>query len=65
LLAEGFSNKEIADRLFLADQTVRNYVHRVLSKLGLKNRVQLAVLAARRSRDWQEGGSPTDVSRAL
>ena len=39
LISEGLSNKEIANRLRLAEQTVRNHVHRMLRKLGATNRL--------------------------
>jgi two-component system, NarL family, response regulator DevR len=45
LIAEGLSNREIGQRLRLAPKTVKNYVTRLLAKLGLKNRTQAAVLA--------------------
>ncbi|WPX08585.1 response regulator transcription factor [Anaerocellum danielii] len=44
LVAEGFSNKEIAKKLFLTEGTVRNYISVLLEKLHLTNRTQLAVL---------------------
>ena len=43
LVADGLSNKEIADRLCLSDGTVRNYISLVLDKLKLRDRTQLAV----------------------
>jgi DNA-binding NarL/FixJ family response regulator len=46
-IAEGLTNHEIAQRMFLADKTVKNYVSSVLAKLGLERRTQAAVLAAR------------------
>ncbi|MGL4305005.1 MAG: response regulator [Mycobacteriaceae bacterium] len=45
LIGEGLTNREIAERLFLAEKTVKNYVSRVLSKLGMQRRTQAAVLA--------------------
>ncbi|MFI6235435.1 response regulator [Micromonospora sp. NPDC050784] len=44
-IAQGMTNKEIAQEMFLADKTVKNYVSSVLTKLGLERRTQAAVLA--------------------
>ena len=46
-IAEGLTNHEIAEQMFLADKTVKNYVSSVLAKLGLERRTQAAVLATR------------------
>ncbi|MFL0245965.1 response regulator [Candidatus Clostridium stratigraminis] len=43
LIAEGLSNKEMAERLFLGEGTVRNYITNVLEKLELRDRTQLAI----------------------
>lgn len=42
-VSKGFSNKEIADELFLSEGTVRNYISVILDKLDLRDRTQLAV----------------------
>ncbi len=47
LIGEGLTNRQIAARMFLAEKTVKNYVSRLLAKLGLQRRTQAAVLAAR------------------
>ena len=47
LLSKGFSNTEIADKLFLAGGTVRNYISVLLKKLGVSDRTQAAILAIR------------------
>jgi DNA-binding NarL/FixJ family response regulator len=46
-IAEGLTNHEIAQKMFLADKTVKNYVSSVLAKLGLERRTQAAVLATK------------------
>ncbi|GAB2870144.1 response regulator transcription factor [Myroides odoratimimus subsp. xuanwuensis] len=47
LIAEGMTNRQIGERLFLAEKTVKNYVSSLLTKLGLERRTQAAVLAAK------------------
>lgn len=42
-VAEGLSNREIAQKLFLSEGTVRNYLSAILEKLGLRDRTQLAI----------------------
>lgn len=48
LIAEGLNNKEIAQRLFLSEGTVRNYLSIILEKLDLRDRTQLAVFYYKR-----------------
>jgi two-component system, NarL family, response regulator DevR len=47
LLGEGLTNRQIAERMFLAEKTVKNYVSRLLTKLGMERRTQAAVLASK------------------
>lgn len=47
LIAEGMTNREIADELFLAEKTVKNYVSNLLGKLEMKRRSEAAAYAAR------------------
>lgn len=47
LIADGMTNRQIAETLFLAEKTVKNYVTSLLSKLGLERRTQAAVLGAK------------------
>jgi DNA-binding NarL/FixJ family response regulator len=51
LVAEGLTNRQIGERLFLAEKTVKNYMSNVLSKLGLERRTQAAVFASRLLRE--------------
>jgi DNA-binding NarL/FixJ family response regulator len=47
LIAEGLTNRQIGNRLHLAEKTVKNYVSSILAKLGLESRTRAAVLATR------------------
>ncbi|MFI9402941.1 response regulator [Nocardia sp. NPDC052316] len=47
LLGEGLTNRQIASRMFLAEKTVKNYVSRLLTKLGVERRTQAAVMASK------------------
>ena len=55
LIGEGLTNRQIAERMFLAEKTVKNYVSRMLSKLGMERRTQAAVLAT----ELRDGRSST------
>ena len=48
LIAEGKTNKEIAQEIYLSDKTVKNYVSSILSKLNLRRRSEAAAFIARR-----------------
>jgi DNA-binding NarL/FixJ family response regulator len=47
LIGEGMSNRQIAEHMFLAEKTVKNYVSSVLAKLGMERRSQAAAFIAR------------------
>jgi DNA-binding NarL/FixJ family response regulator len=47
LIGEGLTNRQIGERMFLAEKTVKNYVSVLFSKLGLERRTQAAVYAAK------------------
>ena len=49
LVAEGMTNRQIAEKVFLAEKTVKNYVSNILLKLGLSRRAEAAAFMARRS----------------
>ncbi|BBX29714.1 hypoxia response regulator transcription factor DosR/DevR [Mycolicibacterium alvei] len=53
LLGEGLTNRQIAARMFLAEKTVKNYVSRLLAKLGMERRTQAAVFASTLDRPRQ------------
>ncbi|GAC1383771.1 MAG: response regulator transcription factor [Marmoricola sp.] len=46
-IAQGLTNRQIGEQMFLAEKTVKNYVSTILSKLGLERRTQAAVLASK------------------
>jgi len=46
LIGEGMTNRQIGEKLFLAEKTIKNYVSHLLNKLGMQRRTQAAVLAA-------------------
>ncbi len=50
LIADGKTNRQIADELYLAEKTVKNYVSNLLSKMGFARRTEAAVYAARPGR---------------
>jgi DNA-binding NarL/FixJ family response regulator len=45
LIGEGLTNRQIGQRLFLAEKTVKNHISRLLAKLGVERRIQAAVIA--------------------
>ena len=51
LIGEGLTNRQIAERMFLAEKTVKNYVSSLLGKLGMQRRTQAAVFAVRHTDD--------------
>jgi two-component system, NarL family, response regulator DevR len=54
LIAEGLTNRQIAERMFLSEKTVKNYVSNMLAKLGMSRRTEAAVYAVR------HGAKPDD-----
>ena len=45
LVAQGFKNKEIAGKLYVAEQTVKNHLHKIFDKLRVSDRIELALYA--------------------
>jgi DNA-binding NarL/FixJ family response regulator len=59
LIAEGLTNRQIGERMFLAEKTVKNYVSNLLSKLGMERRTEAAVFAARLERTKGQAAPPS------
>ena len=60
LIAEGYTNRQIAETMFLAEKTVKNYVSNLLAKLGMERRTQAAMFVARltSTRRRKRAGTP-------
>jgi two-component system, NarL family, response regulator DevR len=54
LIGEGLTNRQIGERLFLAEKTVKNYVSHLLAKLNMQRRTQAAVLSAQLTKQHDE-----------
>ncbi|MEU1541167.1 response regulator transcription factor [Actinacidiphila glaucinigra] len=57
LIGEGLTNRQIGNRLFLSEKTVKNHISRMLAKLGVERRIQAAVLATQHQPSGGEAGS--------
>ncbi len=62
-VSQGLSNKEIADALYITEQTVKNHMTSVLRKLGVNDRVQAVLYAVRNG--WVEIGSDFQMTAAV
>ena len=58
LIGEGLTNRQIGERMFLAEKTVKNYVSALFAKLGMERRTQAAAYAVRVFDDQHDAGSP-------
>jgi two-component system, NarL family, response regulator DevR len=58
LIGEGLTNRQIGERMFLAEKTVKNYVSALFAKLGMERRTQAAAYAARVFDDRPAGDAP-------
>lgn len=56
LVAEGLTNRQIGERMFLAEKTIKNYVSNLLTKLGMERRTQAAVFATKLDEHDRSGG---------
>ncbi|HLH42888.1 MAG TPA: response regulator transcription factor [Bryobacteraceae bacterium] len=48
LVAQGYKNKEMAEKMFISEQTVKNHLHNIFDKLGVSDRLELALYAIHR-----------------
>jgi DNA-binding NarL/FixJ family response regulator len=62
LVGAGATNREIAHRLYITEGTAKNHISKILRKLGLRDRTQLALYAVERG--WTERDRPSDPSPA-
>ena len=60
-IADGYTNRQIAESMYLAEKTVKNYVSNLLSKMGMERRTQAASYAARLD-ERTHRGSPNEGS---
>ena len=60
-MAQGRSNREIADEFVISEKTVKTHIGHVLAKLGLKDRTQLAIYALKHGLAEEEAGRSTDA----
>jgi DNA-binding NarL/FixJ family response regulator len=63
LIGEGLTNRQIGEKMFLAEKTVKNYISALFAKLGMERRTQAAAYAARvfgepEEGHAQQGGNP-------
>lgn len=58
-IAQGKTNRQIGEELYLAEKTVKNYVSNLLSKLGMERRTEAAVFVTKLSEHKSAGGGPT------
>ncbi|MFJ9661254.1 response regulator [Streptomyces griseoflavus] len=58
LIGEGLTNRQIGQRLYLAEKTVKNHISRLLAKLGVERRVQAAVIATQARDRKRSAGAP-------
>ena len=63
LITDGLTNRQIAEEMFLAEKTVKNYVSNLLAKLGMERRTQAAVFAARLEGGGGGLGQPPRATR--
>lgn len=58
LVAQGYKNKEMAEKMFISEQTVKNHLHNIFDKLGVSDRLELALYAIHKGLHSTAPGSP-------
>jgi two-component system, NarL family, nitrate/nitrite response regulator NarL len=61
LVAQGYKNKEMAEKMFISEQTVKNHLHNIFDKLGVSDRLELALYAIHRG--LHLNGDPAPVRK--
>lgn len=56
LVAQGYKNKEMAEKMFISEQTVKNHLHNIFDKLGVSDRLELALYAIHKGLHLSDGG---------
>ena len=65
LVAQGYKNKEMAERMFISERTVKNHLHNIFDKLGVSDRLELALNAIHRGLHLNgETREPNPVARS-
>ena len=54
LVAQGYKNKEMAEKMFISEQTVKNHLHNIFDKLGISDRLELALYAIHKGLHLQQ-----------
>jgi DNA-binding NarL/FixJ family response regulator len=63
LVAQGYKNKQMAEKMFISEQTVKNHLHNIFDKLGVSSRQELAIYVIRKGWDLQqEPAAPAGAS---
>jgi len=55
LVAQGYKNKEMAEKMFISEQTVKNHLHNIFDKLGVSDRLELALYAIHKGLHIEQG----------
>jgi DNA-binding NarL/FixJ family response regulator len=58
LVAQGYKNKEMAEKMFISEQTVKNHLHNIFDKLGVSDRLELALYAIHKGLHLSGEGAP-------